>query len=126
MTLKFATALAVMLIVTAEPAYALGLGDLAKIVLGNGATVQKAADTCANKVMLAPEETLALTIARQAAQSALPSAQFLTLDTAANSQAVTQSQAPGFCNKTAKRKNVLIDAVKKAGQKLITARVLGL
>ncbi len=113
-------------IMISVPAYALGLGDLAKIVLGNGATVQKAADTCADKVTLAPAETLALSIARQAAQSALPPEQFLTLDTSANSQAVTKSQAPGFCKDTAKRKNVLIDAVKKAGQRLITARVLGL
>jgi hypothetical protein len=125
MIMKFGAALAATVLMT-TPAYALGLGDLAKVVLGNGATVQKAADTCPNKVTLAPAETLALSLARQAAQNALPSAQFLTLDTAANSQAVTASQAPNFCNQTAKRKNVLIDAVKKAGQRLITARVLGL
>jgi hypothetical protein len=125
MKIKFGTA-AFAAILSATPAHALGLGDLAKVVLGNGATVQKAADTCPNKVTLAPAETLALSLARQAAQNALPSAQFLTLDSAANSQAVTASQAPNFCNQTAKRKNVLIDAVKKAGQRLITARVLGL
>ena len=118
------TAIALALAVT--PAQAIGLSDLARIILGNGATVQKAADACPNKVTLAPEESLALSVARQAAESALPSMQFMALDTAATSQAVTQSKAPGFCNKTAKRKNVLIDAVKKAGQKLITARVLGL
>ncbi len=119
-----ATVIAGLMMTT--PAYALGLGDLAKVVLGNGATVQKAADTCPNKVTLAPAETLALSLARQAAQNALPGEQFLMLDTAANSQAVTASQAPGFCTQTAKRKSVLIDAVKKAGQRLITARVLGL
>ncbi len=126
MNRKFGAALAATLVMTTVPAQALGLGDLAKVVLGNGATVQKAADTCPNKVTLAPEESLALSMARQAAQSALPGAQFLSLDTAANSQAVTQSQAPGFCARTARRKNILIDAVKRAGQKLITARVLGL
>lgn len=126
MTLKFRGALAATIAITAGPAYAMGLGDLAKVVLGNGSTVQKAADTCGDKVTLAPEETLALSIARQAAQSALPSEQFLTLDTAANSQAVSRSQARGFCNKTARRKNILIDAIKKAGQKLVTARVLRL
>lgn len=115
-----------VLAMTTAPAAAISLRDLARTVLGNGATVQKAADTCADKVTLAPEEVVALSIARQAAQSALPGAQFLTLDTAANSQAVTQAQAPGFCNRTARRKKAMIDAVKKAGQKLITARVLGL
>jgi hypothetical protein len=125
MIMKLGSAMLAGLLVS-TPAYALGLGDLAKVVLGNGATVQKAADTCPNKVTLAPAETLALSLARQAAQNALPSEQFLMLDTTANSQAVTASQAPGFCTQTAKRKNVLIDAVKKAGQRLITARVLGL
>ena len=67
-----------------------------------------------------------MSIARQAAERVLPPGQFLALDTSANSQAVTQSQSPTFCNNTAKKKTGLIDAIKKAGQKLITARVLGL
>lgn len=113
--------------VMATPAQAMGLADLAKVVLGNGAVLQKGADTCpASKLSLGSNELLALSIARQAAQSALPAQQFLSLDTAANSQAVTQSQSPKFCDTTAKKKNVLLDAVKKAGQKLVTARVLGL
>jgi hypothetical protein len=109
-----------------SPAAAAGLGDLAKVVLGNGAVLQKGADTCPNKLGLGSNDSLALSIARQAAQSALPADQFLMLDTAANSSAVTAAQAPNFCNKTAKRKNVLLDAVKRAGQRLVTARVLGL
>jgi hypothetical protein len=107
-------------------AQAAGLGDLAKVVLGNGAVLQKGNDTCANKLSLASDEMLALSLARQAAQSVLPSREFLSLDTAASAQAVTQAQSPKFCDKTAKRKNALLDAVKKAGQKLVTARVLGL
>jgi hypothetical protein len=107
-------------------AHAAGLGDLARVVLGNGAVLQKGSDTCANKISLASDEKLALSLARQAAQSVLPSQEFLSLDTAANAQAVTQAQSPKFCDRTAKRKNVLLDAVKKAGQKLVTARILGL
>ena len=122
---KLGLALALALTVSA-PAHALGLGDLAKVVLSNGATVQKAADSCANTVTLAPADLLTLSIARQAAEQALPGAQFLALDTAANSQAATQAQAPGFCTTTAKKKVKLLDAIKRAGQKLVTARVLGL
>jgi hypothetical protein len=107
-------------------AHAAGLGDLARVVLGNGAVLQKGNDTCANKLSLASDEKLALSLARQAAQSVLPSQEFLSLDTSANAQAVTQAQSPKFCDRTAKRKNVMLDAVKKAGQKLVTARVLGL
>jgi hypothetical protein len=109
------------------PAQALGLGDLAKVVLGNGATVQKAAETCpTNKFALTSQDSLTMQIARAAAEKALPQSQFLALDTAASTQATTQAAAPGFCNTTAKKKSGLLDAIKKAGQQLITARVLGL
>ncbi len=126
MCIKMTSAIFAVSVLVAQPALALGVGDLAKVVLGNGATVQKAADTCANKVMLAPQDSMMMQIARQAAERALPANQFMALDTAATTQATTQAKAPGFCDKTAKKKNGLLDAIKKAGQKLITARVLGL
>jgi hypothetical protein len=123
-------ALAVALTVASTmPAQAAGLGDLAKVVLGNGAVLQKSNDTCqqtTGRTTLGMNELLALSIARQAAQNALPADQFLSLDTAASANAVKAAQAPRFCDNTAKKKNVLLDAVKKAGQKLVTARVLGL
>jgi antitoxin component of RelBE/YafQ-DinJ toxin-antitoxin module len=122
--------IAFALAMTAVPAQAAGLGDLAKVVLGNGAVLQKSNDTCqqttGSKTTLGMSEILALSIARQAAQNALPADQFLSLDTAASANAVKAAQAPKFCDQTAKKKNVLLDAVKKAGQKLVTARVLGL
>jgi hypothetical protein len=144
----------------AAPAQAVGLGDLAKVVLGNGAVLKKGNDTCpatsgtstsgtttlgqailgqaitgqtgtsqtatGTSSLLGADELLALAFAREAAQKALPQAQFLSLDTAANATAAKSAQSPTFCTNTAKKKNVLMDAVKKAGQKLITARVLGL
>ena len=116
----------VVIAASGAPAHAAGLGDLARVILGNGAVLQKGATTCPNTLTLAANEVLALSVARQAAQSALPVQQFAMLDTQATTQAVTQSQTTGFCDKTAKKKNVLLDAVKKAGQKLVTARVLGL
>ncbi len=126
MTMKFGAAVAAAIAMTAVPAQALGVGDLAKVVLGNGATVKTAAETCPTKVTLTTQDSLTMQIARAAAEQALPAAQFLALDTAATTQATTQASTPGFCNQTAKKKNGLLDAIKKAGQKLITARVLGL
>jgi antitoxin component of RelBE/YafQ-DinJ toxin-antitoxin module len=126
MSMKFGTALVATLALSSAPAHALGLGDLAKVVLGNGATVQKAAEACPTKVSLTSKDSLTMQIARAAAERALPQAQFLALDNAATTQATTQSTAPGFCNQTAKKKNGLLDAIKRAGQQLITARVLGL
>ena len=126
MKMKFGAVIVVTLAMTSVPAQALGLGDLAKVVLGNGATVQKAAETCPTKVSLTSQDSLTMQIARVAAEKALPQAQFLALDSAATTQATTQAAAPGFCTQTAKKKNGLLDAIKKAGQQLITARVLGL
>lgn len=123
-TVTFTGIATVALLVT--PAHALGVGDLAKVVLGNGATVKKAAETCPNKVTLTSQDSLTMQIARAAAQKALPEAQFLTLDNAATTDATKASTTTGFCNTTAKKKNGLLDAIKKAGQQLITARVLGL
>jgi antitoxin component of RelBE/YafQ-DinJ toxin-antitoxin module len=126
MNMKLGAAAIIALAMTSVPAQALGLGDLAKVVLGNGATVKKAAETCPTKVSLTPQDSLTMQIARAAAEKALPQAQFLTLDTAATTQATTQATTPGFCAQTAQKKSGLMDAIKKAGQKLITARVLGL
>jgi dienelactone hydrolase len=122
----FGAALVAMLAMNSVPAHAIGLGDLAKVVLGNGATVQKAAEKCPAKIMLTSQDSLTMQIARAAAEQALPQAQFLALDTVATTQATTQAATPGFCNQTAKKKNGLLEAIKKAGQQLVTRRVLGL
>ena len=126
MNKKFGAVVVAVLAMTSVPAQAIGLGDLAKVVLGNGATVQKAAENCPNKVMLTSQDSLTMQIARAAAEQALPQTQFLALDTAASTQATTQAATPGFCNQTAKKKNGLLEAIKKAGQQLVTRRVLGL
>ena len=126
MSIKFGAAVVATLAMTSVPAYALGVGDLAKVVLGNGATVQKAAETCPTKVSLTSQDSLTMMVARQAAEKILPATEFLALDTAATTQATTQAATPGFCNQTAKKKNGLLDAIKRAGQQLITRRVLGI
>ncbi len=126
MNMKFGTSVVMTLAMISAPAQALGVGDLAKVVLGNGATVQKAAENCPTKVSLTSQDSLTMMIARQAAEKILPATEFLALDTAATTQATTQATTPGFCNQTAKKKNGLLDAIKRAGQQLITRRVLGL
>jgi hypothetical protein len=100
-----------------------GLGGLAKTVLGGGAVLQRGADTCPNGLQLSSEEQLALTLARQAAQSALPGDQFVTLDATANSNAVSASQRPEFCSQTSKKKDVMMKAIRDAARKLATRRL---
>ena len=126
MNMKFGAAVIATLAMTSVPAQALGVGDLAKVVLGNGATVEKAAETCPKKVSLTSQDSLTMMIARQAAEKLLPESEFLALDAAAGAQATTQAVKPGFCTQTAKKKNGLLEAIKRAGQQLITRRVLGI
>ncbi len=113
----------VALLLSAVPAQAQNLGGLAKTVLGGGAILQRGADTCTNGLTLSGEEQLALTLARQAAQSALPGMQFVTLDATANSNAVTASQKPGFCTQTSKKKSTMMKAIRDAARKLATRRL---
>lgn len=114
---------AVVAVCSACPAQAQNLGGLAKTVLGGGAVLQRGADTCTNGLRLSGEEQLALTLARQAAQSALPGEQFVTLDATANSNAVTASQKPGFCAQTSKKKASMLKAIRDAAKKLATRRL---
>lgn len=117
--------LSAMLAVTlAAPARAQSsLGGLAKTVLGGGAVLQRGADTCKNGFTLSAEEQLALSLARQTAQSALSGPQFITLDATANSNAVTESNKRGFCDRTSKRKTVMLRAIRDAARKLATRRI---
>jgi hypothetical protein len=117
-----AAACTTLVIFSASPAAA-GLGDLAKRVLGGGAILQRGADTCAGTLTLNGSETLALTLAREAAKSALPGAQFVALDATANSDAVSASKAPDFCNKTASRKSSILKTIGDAARKLAGRRL---
>jgi hypothetical protein len=100
-----------------------GLGGLAKTILGGGAVLQRGADTCPNGLTLSGEEQIALSLARQAAQSALPGTEFLTLDATANSNAVSASQKPGFCTQTSKKKDGMMKAIRDAARRLATRRL---
>lgn len=114
----------ILAMIGATPAQAqLNLGGLAKTILGGGAVLQRGADTCSNGLALSGEEQFALTMARQAAQSALPATQYLTLDATANSNAVTASQKPGFCTQTASKKTSMMKAIRDAARKLATRRL---
>lgn len=109
----------------AGPARAVGVEDLAKIVLGSGSILKKAEASCQASGKLSKSDTLALTFARAAAEQALPISQFQSLDRAADAEATSASQATGFCPETKKKKSGLMSKIRKAGKALIQARMLG-
>ena len=109
----------------AAPAHAVGLGDLAKVVLGGSSVLKKGADKCGASLGLTQKDDLALTFARSAAEQALPISEFSALDTATKTAAETSATSPTFCSDTAKQKSGILSKVKKAGQDLLKKRLLG-
>lgn len=116
--------LAILAVPTA--ADAASVADLARTVLGNSAVLKRGSDDCGGKVSLGSAELIALSVARDAAEQSLSLDQFSSLAANADANAARAAAKPTFCNQTAKRKNVLLDAVKRAGQQIFTARVLKL
>ncbi len=112
-------------VLLSTPAQAVGIADLAKVVLGGSSTLKKGQEKCGTSLALTQQDSLAITFARAAAERALPMSQFSVLDQAAEANAATDAQSSTFCPETKKKKSGLMNAIKKAGKSIITARVLG-
>jgi hypothetical protein len=114
------------LVLVATPVLALGLGDLAKVVLGGKSVLKKAEVKCGASGSLSVQDSSTIAFAVAAAKKALPETQFLALDAAAENDAAKQSTALTFCPETAKKKKGLLGKIGSAGKKLLKAKALGL
>jgi antitoxin component of RelBE/YafQ-DinJ toxin-antitoxin module len=108
-----------------SPAAAVGLGDLAKVVLGGGSILKKGEAKCGSSLGLTKDDSLALTFARAAAERALPISEFTALDSAANAEADKSATSSTFCNETKKKKSGMMKSIKKAGKSILAKRILG-
>ena len=122
--IKYSAVVAACAFVTA-PAAALGIGDLAKVVLGNGSVLKKGEEKCGTSLGLTKQDSLAMTLARSAAEQSLPISQFLALDKASQVDATTAANTPTFCNETKKKKSGLMKAMTKAGKAILKQKALG-
>ncbi len=115
------------MILAATPALAVGVEDLANVVLGGQSVLKKADDTCPrSKFSLTRSDRLALTFARSAAEQALPISQFQALDMSAGASAEADAQKPTFCAETKRKKSQVLSKIKKAGRAMIASRALGM
>jgi hypothetical protein len=120
----FAVAAATGLVIaTVGTASAVGLGDLAKVILGGGSILKKGTQKCGSSLTLSPQEDLALSFARSQAKKSLPLAQFTALDQVSNAEANKAAEAPTFCADTVKRKKGLLGSIGGAAKKLAKARM---
>jgi hypothetical protein len=103
-----------------------GIGGLAKTILGGKSVLKKAEQKCGNSFALSNDENATITAAVAAARKVLPAAQFLSLDTAAQTDANTQAQSSTFCPETKVKKKGILSKIGGAGKKLLGAKILGL
>lgn len=107
------------------PAAALGLGDLAKVVLGGNSVLKKGEQKCGTSLGLTKDDSLAMTFARAAVERSLPISQFTALDKSTEAEATSASTAPTFCNETKKKKSGMMKAITKAGKSILKQKALG-
>jgi hypothetical protein len=110
----------------AIPAQAVGLGDLAKVVLGGKSVLKKAETTCGSTAKLNAQDNSIIALAVDAARKAVPQSQFLALEAASETEATKASTSPTFCPETKARKKGLLGKIGSAGKKLLGAKVLGI
>jgi hypothetical protein len=107
------------------PAQALGVGDLAKTVLGGSSVLKKGEEKCGQSIGMTKNDSLAITYARGAVEKVLPISQFVALDQAAATDATTAAQSDSFCKDTAAKKPSMMKSIIKAGKSILKARALG-
>jgi hypothetical protein len=118
---------AVSLATVAVPAYGLGLGDLAAVVLKGSSVLKKGEQKCGSTLALSSTENLILTEARSAVFKSIPAATFTKLDSDAEASADTSAQSKTFCPETKKKKKGLLSGIKKAGKSILAGgKLLGI
>lgn len=108
--------------VASTPVAAIGLGDLAKVVLNGGSILKKGQQKCGSSLGLTTRDQLSLTFARAAAERSLPISEFLSLDQAGNAAADQAAQSTTFCDDTKKQKKGLLAKIAKAAKGMATAK----
>jgi hypothetical protein len=117
---------AATLVTLATPVSAIGLGDLAKAVLGGNSVLKKAETKCGTEAKLSAGENQTIDAAIAAVRQAIAPDRFATLDDAARVEADTQSQSETFCPETKKKKKGILSKIGKAGKAILKSKALGI
>jgi hypothetical protein len=120
---KIGMAAATLLITVSAPSLALGVGDLAKVVLNNGSILTKGQQKCGSALGLSPLDLLQISSARSSVQKLLSGSDFSALDTASNAAADTAAQSPTFCQDTVVKKKGLLGKIANAAKGLVGKRL---
>jgi hypothetical protein len=118
-----AGAAAALIMGSVGTASAVGLGDLAKVILGGGSILKTGAQKCGSSLALTSQEDLLISFARSQAQKSLPLAQFNALDKASNAEATKAAESSTFCPETAKKKKGILGSIGTAAKKMAKGRI---
>ena len=121
--MKYKVLAALALIATATPVWAVGVEDLAKVVLNGNSVLKKADTTCEGQASLSVTDNTVLDTAVDAAKRTLVPERFSILNSVANAQADEQAQSDTFCPDTKAKKPGLLSEIKKAGKKLLLKKI---
>ncbi len=123
---KLFSAVVITAALVAQPVAAVGLGDLAKVILNGNSVLKKGATTCGSSLALSSSDLSTMDIARLAAQKVLPKTQFMALETAAEADAAAQAKSVTFCDETKAKKPGLLGKIGKAGKSILKGKLGGL
>jgi hypothetical protein len=109
------------------PAQALGLGDLAGVVLKGNSVLKKSEQKCGTSAKLTSAENLIVSQARNAVFKSIPAAEFTQLDASAEASADASAQSSTFCPETKTKKKGILSGIKKAGKAILAGgKLLGI
>ncbi len=107
------------LVLVSAPAAAIGLDDIAKVVLKDKAVLKKADTKCGTAAKLTAADNSTIDTAVAAVRRAIAPNTFSSLENTAKVEAETQSQSPTFCPETVKKKKGLLSRIGKAGKSIL-------
>jgi len=110
---------ALLAALVSSPAMALGIDDLARVVLGGNSVLKKAEQTCGTSSQLSLRDNATLGGAIEAVRRSLAPDRFTTLENVSRADADSQAQTPAFCTETRKKKKGLLSKVGKAGREIL-------
>jgi hypothetical protein len=122
---KWATGV-IALSVLAAPAAAIGLDDLAKVILGGNSVLKKSEEKCGQSGQLTKTDKNILDNAVSAVKQSISAERFSSLDQVSRANAEQEAESKDFCPETKKKKKGLLSKIGKAAKGILKGKALGL
>lgn len=123
---KWATGVIVLSMMAVAPAAAIGLEDLAKVILGGNSVLKKSEEKCGQSGQLTATDKNILDNAVSAVRQSISAERFSSLDQVSRANAEQDAESKEFCPETKKKKKGLLGKIGKAAKGILKGKSLGL